>query len=156
MINEKAPHDFDFLVGDWHIANRRLSKPLDNRTDWDEFPATLTCRHLIGGVANVDEMFVPERGFNGMSLRTFDLDRQEWSIFWVNDRNGRLDLPPVVGVFTAGVGTFTCDDTYEGAPIRVRYTWSDITPTSAHWDQAFSADGGQTWETNWSMELTRA
>lgn len=149
--------DFDFLIGSWQIANRRLSPILSGRTDgvtWDEFAASSTCRHLLDGVANVDEMCAPERGFIGASIRTFDLDRREWSIYWVSDRDGRLQ-PPVVGRFTDGVGTFDGDDEYEGRPIRVRFTWSDITSTSARWQQAFSADGGQTWETNWVMNLTR-
>lgn len=151
-----TPHDFDFLIGDWNMINRRLRTVLANCDDWYEFPSTLTCRHMLDGVANVDEMRAPTQGFNGMSVRTFDVERREWSIYWINDRRGRLELPPVVGVFTAGVGVFTCDDTHEGRPIRVRYTWSEITATSARWDQAFSTDGGETWETNWIMDFTRA
>ena len=27
--------------------------------------------------------------------------------------------------------------------------------TAARWEQAFSADGGATWEVNWVMEFTR-
>ena len=40
-------------------------------------------------------------------------------------------------------------------PIRVRFTWSKMTPASAHWEQAFSPDGGKTWETNWIMDMQR-
>jgi len=62
---------------------------------------------------------------------------------------------PQVGRFVDGRGEFLGDDVHDGRPIRVRYIWSDITPTTAHWEQAFSTDGGQTWETNWYMESTR-
>ena len=58
-------------------------------------------------------------------------------------------------VLSNGVGTFETDDTLRGKPIRVRFTWSKITPTSAHWEQAFSPDGGKTWEMNWTMEFER-
>ena len=60
------------------------------------------------------------------------------------------------GNFHNGVGTFECDDTFNGKPIRVRFIWSRITPNSAHWEQAFSPDGGKSWDTNWEMQFTRA
>ena len=63
--------------------------------------------------------------------------------------------PPVRGRFQDGVGTFLADETFNGKPIRVRFTWSKITPASAHWEQAFSPDAGATWETNWVMDFTR-
>ena len=42
-----------------------------------------------------------------------------------------------------------------GKPMRVRYVWSRITASSAHWEQAQSADAGTTWQTNWIMEFRR-
>jgi hypothetical protein len=63
--------------------------------------------------------------------------------------------PPVKGRFVNGVGTFYTDDTLRGKPIKVRFTWSHITPTSARWEQAFSPDGGKTWEPNWLQRLER-
>ena len=145
--------DFDFLNGEWTAVNRRLQKVLVGCTDWYEFPATLSFRHLIGGIANVDELLAPEQGINGATLRTFDIERQEWSIFWVNQRNGRME-PPVVGVFVDGIGTFTGPDVYDGMPITVRFRW-DATGPAPHWEQAFSTDDGQTWETNWTSDFTR-
>ena len=64
--------------------------------------------------------------------------------------------PPVVGKFSNGVGVFEGADEFQGRPIIMRFTWSNITPTSARWEQEFSADNGQTWEKNWIMEFTRA
>jgi hypothetical protein len=61
----------------------------------------------------------------------------------------------VTGRFAVGVGVFYGDDTHEGRDVRARYVWSEITPVSARWEQAFSADGEQTWETNWIMEFSR-
>ena len=84
-----------------------------------------------------------------------DVDRKEWSIYWASSRTGRLE-PPVVGTFTDGRGDFYGDDTHEGEPIKVHFTWSDSTETTARWEQEFSADGGRTWEANWVMEFTRA
>jgi len=33
--------------------------------------------------------------------------------------------------------------------------WSGITPTSAHFEQSFSDDGGKTWEPNWITTQVR-
>jgi hypothetical protein len=145
--------DFDFLAGEWTVVNRRLRKALADSTEWYEFPATLSFRHMIGGIANVDELLAPEQGMNGLTLRTFDIERQEWSIFWVNQKNGRMDVP-VVGRFVDGVGAFIGPDVFEGTPITVRYLW-DTTGPAPHWEQAFSTDGGETWETNWTSDFTR-
>jgi hypothetical protein len=34
--------------------------------------------------------------------------------------------------------------------------WTSAGPDAARWEQAFSADGGKTWETNWIMDFTRS
>lgn len=147
--------DFGFFAGSWDGTHRRLRKALAGCTEWDEFVSTSECWSLFGGAANVDEVRIPDRGFSGLSVRLLDVASGQWSIYWANSRDGILQVPPVVGGFSDGVGLFYSDETYEGKPIRVRYTWSEITPASARWDQAFSADGGQTWETNWIMNFTR-
>ena len=94
--------------------------------------------------------------YRGVGLRSYDPKTGQWAIWWVDSRSphGAVD-PPVKGKFANGVGTFYADDTLRGKPIRVRFTWSKITPTSAHWEQAFSPDGGKTWEVNWTMEFER-
>lgn len=147
--------DFDFLIGSWIVTNRRLRRRLAGSTDWEEFPATSVCRSVLHGTANMDEISMPAKGYAGMTLRLFDPARKEWSLYWVNSREGRL-YPPVVGRFVAGRGEFYGDDTEGGTPVRVRYIWSMITSTSARWEQAFSVDGGRSWETNWIMDFTRS
>lgn len=67
----------------------------------------------------------------------------------------RLDVP-VRGSFRDGVGIFQCEDQWNDTPVTVRFRWSKIEKNSAVWDQAFSTDGGQTWESNWVMDFTRA
>jgi hypothetical protein len=99
-------------------------------------------------------MTTPTLGFSGVTLRLYNAERDEWSLYWISSRDPTIDTP-VVGRFTDGVGTFYGDDTHEGQPILVRFLWSKITPTAAHWEQAFSTDGGTTRETNWMNDLTR-
>jgi hypothetical protein len=147
--------DFDFFVGSWNSIQRKLKKPLAGCDEWEESSATTRCWQVLGGAANVDEVHFPDWGFSGLSVRLLNPATGEWSIYWVNSRNGELALPPVTGRFSDGVGVFYDEEQYEGRDITVRYTWSDITATTARWEQAFSLDGGQTWETNWTADFTR-
>src|SRR6266511_122743 len=147
-------NDFDFLVGEWTITNRRLRERLVGSDDCEEFASTSVVHNLFDGAANVDEITFPSKGFKGLTLRLFDPEREEWSLYWANSQTGVL-FPPVVGRFEGGRGEFYGDDVENRTPVRVRYIWSEITPTWARWEQAFSTDQGKTWETNWIMELTR-
>ncbi len=146
--------DFDFFTGTWNVANRWLTDFLDETSGWEEFPGiSHASRHFDGG-ANFDEIEFPTKGFAGLTLRLFDREREEWSLYWSSKLTG-TQFPPVVGRFTDGRGEFYGDDTYNGKDIRARFVWSDISDRSAHWEQAFSTDGGRTWVTNWTMDLTR-
>ena len=146
--------DFDFLIGTWSVANRRLVDRLVGSTTWEEFGGTATCRTILDGLGNIDEIAFPTRGYTGATLRLFDPDRQEWSLYWSSTLTGRLE-PPVIGHFDEGVGDFYGDDSYHETPIRVHYRWSAITPMAARWEQSFSTDGGSTWECNWVMNFSR-
>ena len=97
----------------------------------------------------------PERHLPGGLARTFDPQADKWSIWWLDGRNPSGLDPPVVGGFKDGIGTFIAEDTFDGRPILVRFLWSDITDRTCRWEQAFSPDGGETWEVNWIMESTR-
>jgi hypothetical protein len=147
-------HDFDFYVGTWTIHNRRLRKALAGCTEWYEFEATSLARPVLAGIGNLDEFEAPSEGISGLTLRLFDPTRDEWSLYWAGARGGPLG-DPQVGRIEGDRGEFYAGDVFEGRSIRVVYVWSEITPTSARWEQAFSLDDGETWETNWTMESTR-
>jgi hypothetical protein len=151
-------HDFDFLVGHWRSHHRKLKERLANNHEWVEFEGALVMHTLMDGSSNVDDnvFYVPGETYHGVGLRAFDAKSQQWSIWWLDSRSplGPLD-PPVRGSFHNGVGTFYADDTLRGKPVRLRFIWSGITANTCHWEQALSADGGKTWETNWTMEFTR-
>ncbi|MFE6489778.1 hypothetical protein ACFVGN_43555 [Streptomyces sp. NPDC057757] len=154
-------NDFDFLHGTWRVANRRLTAPLSGGDSnigsdigWEEFPGESVVRPLFGGAGNIDEIAFPTLGRRGATLRLYDREARQWSIFWSDSRTGRLD-PPVTGGFTGDRGDFHGDDTYGGRPIRVHVTWYRLGPDAARWEQEFSADGGRSWELNWTMDLTR-
>jgi len=151
-------HDFDFLVGEWRAHHRKLKERLADNREWVEFDGTQSMRKLMDGYANEDDNIfnVPGGAYRGVSLRAYDPKTGQWAIWWLDGRNPFGDLdPPVKGSFKDGIGTFYADDTLRGKPIRVRFLWSHITPTSARWEQAFSADGGKTWEINWTTQFER-
>ena len=150
-------HDFDFFLGRWQVRHRRLKKRLANNDDWEEFAGTSHCLSLLDGVVNVNESRVDRPGgsYRGMGIRAFDASTRTWADWYLDGRNPtRIDVPGV-GRFVGGVGIFVSDETFEGRPIKVRGLWTHITPTSWQWEQAFSADEGRTWETNWVMYHTR-
>jgi hypothetical protein len=152
-----AVHDFDFYMGTWRVHHRRLRERLAGSDVWDEFEGTSRAWPILDGAGNVDDnvLELPTGTYRAISLRTFDPATDQWSIWWLDGRTpGRLD-PPVVGGFKHGIGTFLAADTFNGRRILVRFLWSDITETTCRWEQAFSTDGGTTWEVNWIMESTR-
>lgn len=155
--HDDGRHDFDFLFGRWRIHNRRLVSRLDGCTEWREFQAMSEARPILGGMGNVDTFstshFPDGKPLEGFTLRIFDPAAATWSIWWSDDRSGQLQ-PPVVGRFRGDHGEFAGEDLFAGRPIRVRFDWTRGA-VSARWEQAFSPDGGETWETNWVMDLTR-
>lgn len=147
-------HDFDYFAGGWTTHQRRLVKRGVGSTEWEEFPATLCMSLYLDGVATVDELVFPTKGWAGLTLRTYDLEKRQWSIYWVSNTTGRL-YPPVVGGFDGDHGEFYGDDVDDGRPVKVRYLWDKLDAGHARWQQAFSYDG-RTWETNWVADFTRA
>lgn len=147
-------HDFDFLVGHWHVDNRRLRQRGVASDDWDHFEAESRAGSLLGGGVSVDEIHFGTRGFSGCTLRTLDRATRQWSIYWINSNDGRL-FPPVHGGFAGPRGEFHGDDTDDGRPVKVRFVWTRQGPDAARWEQAFSPDGVN-WETNWVMDFRRA
>jgi hypothetical protein len=89
-----------------------------------------------------------------VTFRTFNVKKRQWSIYWVNSRDGVM-FPPVVGGFDGDRGEFYGEDEDDGRPVKVRFVWTKLGPDRAHWEQAFSSDG-RTWETNWMNDLVRA
>ena len=148
-------HDFDFLDGKWEMVNRRLVKRGVGSNEWDVFPATVRAHVLMGGVTNVDEVVFPTKGWAGTTFRHFDLEKKQWSIYWINSRDGKMHLAPQVGGFDGDIGLFYGEDMDEGRPIKVVYKWTKVGPDGARWEQAFSYDDGKTWETNWVNEHRR-
>ncbi len=156
-ITDIPPDDFDFIIGDWRVRHRRLKARLADCSEWIEFEGTSTTRKILGGFGNLEDnlLELPDGAYRAVALRSFDPATATWSIWWLDGRHpDRIDTP-VVGRFTDGMGLFYADDSLDGTPIRVRFTWSSLATDTARWEQAFSVDGGDTWETNWTMDFFR-
>jgi hypothetical protein len=149
--------DFDFELGSWKIHLKRLVNPLSGSTKWIEFDGTSVTRRVWDGRAQIEEFETDGSAghIEGLTLRLYNPKSQQWSLYWANSKDGSMGGPPNVGEFRDGVGNFYCMDTYNGKMVLVRYEWSKITPTSAHFEQSYSEDGGKTWEANWITDQTR-
>lgn len=152
-------HDFDFLIGDWKAHVRRLPDRLTGSNNWIEYDGISRHKKILDSNANFEEFEVDGHGkgqhIKAQTLRLYNPDSHQWSIYLVDVDKGVLGTPPVVGQFTDHRGEFYDQEDYKGRSILVRYMWFDISPQSARMEQSFSADGGKSWEVNWICELTR-
>lgn len=143
--------DFDWEIGAWHTDVRVLAEPLSESADeWLQFTGTSVIRPLLDRQANVVELDVSGQSgrINGLNLRLYEPQAQRWSLTFVNIRDGLL-TPAVYGGFHGDMGEFYGDDRLDGRPIKVRFLIFRQGQDKARFEQAFSADGGTTWETNW-------
>jgi hypothetical protein len=153
------PHDFDFLVGRWQVANRRLRQRLVDSDDWDSFDAVSQAWVHLDGQVSVDEIAFEGKPFKGCTFRTLDVAAGQWEIYWINSTDGRVQ-PPVRGGWNGDHGAFFGDDEDAGRPVRVRFNWQRVDADHARWSQDFAliGTGGApdgAWECNWVMEMRR-
>jgi hypothetical protein len=146
--------DFDFLVGSWQVANRRLRRRWVGSNEWDEFPARFRCTRYLDGVVSIDEIVMPTPGSSALTMKAFDFAQRRWSIHRIDSRTGVL-IPPLYGGFDGERGEFYGEDTDDGRVVKLQFIWTRHGPDAARWQQAVSLDG-RDWETNWVMDLPRA
>ena len=158
MANEPSrdgQHDFDFEIGSWTTELSRLVGPLGGSSEWVEYRGTSVVRPAWNGLANLVELDVSGSAgrIQALSLRLYDPVAHVWSLHTASVRGGMS--PPAIGAFEDGRGEFRSEESLDGRPIIVRFVISHITPTSCRFEQAFSDDGGGTWEVNWIATDTR-
>ena len=149
-------HDFDFEFGDWTMRLSRRVKPLTGSNTWVQYEGSSIVRKVWNGAANIGEIELDGPGghIEGLTLRVYNPDAKQWNVHFANSASGVLG-EAMVGGFRDGRGEFYDQETYDGRAIFVRFVFSDITPSSFKFEQAFSADGGKTWEANWVSTFTR-
>lgn len=149
--------DFDFELGHWRVKHRRLKERLLNCAEWEEFDGTSNMQSILGGNGNVEDNVIhfPSGTYRAIALRSFNHTSKSWAIWWLSSLAPHTLDVPVVGRFENGTGSFFADDILRGNPVRLRFLWLRTDTPSPRWEQAMSADNGQTWETNWTMDFTR-
>ena len=149
-------HDFD---SSWCLedSSEASADPLTGSNTWSEFDGTSVTRKVWEGRAQLEEFETngPSGRGEGLTLRLYNPESRQWSLYWANGKSGALSLPATVGEFNDGRGEFYDQEPFNGRMIFVLFSWSEITPNSAHFEQAFSDDGGKTWEVNWITDQTR-
>jgi hypothetical protein len=149
-------HDFDFEIGKWKTHLKRLKDPLSGHSTWVEYDGTSVVRKVWNGNANLVELEVDGPGghIEGLSLRLYNPSSHQWSLNFANSRGGVL-TQPTIGEFKYGRGEFFDQEMLDGRAILVRFVISPRDRNSCHFEQAFSADGGKTWEVNWIADDVR-
>jgi len=149
-------HDFDFEIGSWNIHLRKLMHPLTGSKEWVRFDGTSATRKVWDGRAQLEEFETNGAAgrLEGLTLRLYNPATKEWSLYWANSRDGKI-VAPQIGKFRDGVGEFYGMDTLNGRTVLIRFIWSKTESNSPHFEQAFSQDGGESWEVNWITDQTR-
>jgi hypothetical protein len=156
VTQRDGQHDFDFIFGRWKIHMKRRSHGPGGADTWTEFDGYGLYRRIWDGRANLNEFEAdsPSGHIEGLTLRTYNPQTHQWSLYWASSRDGILATPQV-GQFRDGRGEFYAQDVLDGRSVFVRYVWSKTTADSAHFEQAFSYDGGKSWDVNWISDMVR-
>lgn len=150
-------HDFDFELGTWRTHVRLLAHPLTGSKVWVQYDGTSMVRKIWQGAANLVELDVRSKSGGRLqlaSLRLYDPATRQWGLYTSNIRTGTLGVP-TVGGFANGRGVFYDKEAWDGKPILVRFAITPRSSDAVHFVQAFSTDGGKTWETNWIADDLR-
>lgn len=150
--------DFDFEFGRWTVEHRRLKARLVGCDDWDVFTGTSETRAVLGGNGNIEDnlLHVPDGPYRAIAIRSFNAAQGTWAIWWLSALDPHSLDVPVIGRFTNGVGSFFAKDQFDDQPVTVRFLWLQTHTQTPRWEQALSRDDGATWETNWTMDFSRA
>jgi hypothetical protein len=153
---DAGAHGFDFEIGDWNIHLSRLKDRLAGSRTWVAFDGTSVTQPVWNGRANVEQFETDSSGshIEGMTLRLYNPQSHQWSIYWANSADGIIGQP-MIGEFKNGVGEFYDQEMWKNRAVYVRFIWSKMATKSPHFEQAFSDDGGKTWEVNWITDQTK-
>jgi hypothetical protein len=150
-------HGFDWQLGAWKIHMSRLLQPLTGSNTWTPLDGTVAVRRVWGGRANLAEIETqgPSGPLQFLALRLYNPQSHEWNLRFAHSDDGVLNTPAPIGEFKDRLGVFYDQEPYQGRAILVRFTFLSLTADSSRDEQAFSADGGKTWEVNWINTQTR-
>ena len=152
-----AGHEFEFLYGHWTIRNRILKKRLADSQEWSEFAASDEF-HALPGNLGIEETYRTEKWphYCALGLLLYDRANHRWTLYWGDNLNSPGTMQTLAsGRFQGKIGAFYGTERLNDKPVAVRILWEREDQNHAHWEQAYSHDGGASWETNWTMEFSR-
>ena len=149
-------HDLDFTFGTWAEHSRRLMHPLTGSNDWVEWDGRTVVRKIWGGRANMAELkaTTPSGPLDLLALRVYNPATRRWSVDFATSGVGKLGDVAGVGEFKDGRIDFYDQEPIDGRAVLVRFSVYSTGPTTHVSEQAFSPDGGKTWEVNWINRYT--
>ena len=155
-VERDGSHDFDFNLGTWKTHIHRVLDPMSGNGKFEALEGTVTVRPIWDGRAQLEEIEAdgPQGHWEGLTLFLYDPKARQWNQTFIGSKAGDLS-PPLVGEFANGRGELFSQDTLDGRAILVRGTWSDIAPDAHHFQDAYSDDGGKTWQPAFIASLTR-
>ena len=153
---QETPNDFDFHVGTWKLHTARLLKPLSGATQWTEADGTVVFKKIWDGSANLSEIHTdyPTGAVDFLALRWYNPVARQWFLSFATAADGQLGTA-MAGEFKDGRIDFYDQEPFHGKAILVRFSMWHGAKGQPMSEQAFSADGGKTWETNFRTEYTR-
>ena len=142
-----TPNEFDFDIGTFTSHSNRYGVETDGMT---------VVRRIWGGRANLAEvhMEAPAGPIDFLALRWYSPPAKQWFLDFANAANGTLGVP-MAGVFKNGRIDFYDAELMDGKSILVHFAIWPASETTGASEQAFSADGGRTWEVNYKTTYTR-
>ena len=150
-------HGFDFNIGPWKTKIRAVSSPLASPTAWSELQGTHDVYRVWDDWADIGQLEVdgPQGHIEDLALRLYDRKTHEWRVYFANSGSGAL-LPPMIGGFEDGTGTFIGLEDQDGRTVLMRNVWSGITANACRQEWSISTNGGKTWTPTWISNDTRS
>ena len=129
-----------FLEGVWDVE--MVWQNEKDTSVWDSSKAVCTYKPILDGCAlhMTFESIMMDMPFNGVMLQTFDREKKEWQMTWVDNMGARTTLYSGESRMKVSV-----KDVYQGQPFHSRMTYFNETKTGFDWTMEISFDGGKNW-----------
>lgn len=132
---------FDFWLGEWDLS-------------WGDGDTATNSVYLDFDGRVLVESFDgrPSLELQGMSVSTFDVDRQQWRQTWVDNQGSTYVF---TGGFRDGTMELRTETQIDGRPAVLRMRWFNIHEEALDWAWERSDDGGTTWQALWEVAYSR-
>ncbi|MEL7003894.1 MAG: hypothetical protein AAFN93_14325 [Bacteroidota bacterium] len=148
-----AEKKFDFWIGEWDVD----VKVRQSDGSWQSgHQSVATIYSILDGKAILELWNEGEQGILGYSLRYYNKEKGKWDL-WLNwPSPNQSSMSTLEGNFNNGRGDFFSEYVASDGVKRItRYSFFDITANSLLWQDGFSRDNGETWDSSWKMYFSR-